>query len=101
MQGDAGKWDQRIHGSGKNSLLGPHIVQNDKWYVGMGPKCMLENDMVCIIYGCKMPMILRRKKGGDSLIGETYVYEMMNGQAIEKMRSEQLGGIVEEDFELH
>ena len=90
-----------IMGAARTASWGRILFRTTSGYVGMGPKGMLENDMVCIIYGCKMPMILRRKKGGDSLIGEGYVYEIMNGQAIEKMRSEQLGGIVEEDFELH
>jgi hypothetical protein len=90
-----------IMGAARTASWGRTLFRTTSGYVGMGPKGMLENDMVCIIYGCKMPIILRRKKGGDSLIGEAYVYEMMNGQAIEKMRSEQLGGIVEEDFELH
>jgi len=50
-------------------------------------------DVICILYGCSVPVVLRNTKdktteGEDvwELIGECYVYEMMAGEALFERR---------------
>lgn len=49
--------------------------------MGMGARGMQEGDVVCILFGSRVPFILRRT-GDDSdcwhLIGDAYVYGMMD-----------------------
>jgi hypothetical protein len=47
------------------------------------------NDVICILYGCSVPVVLRKIEettldGSDmwELVGECYVYEMMAGEAL-------------------
>jgi len=58
-----------------------------------------KNDVICILYGCSVPVLLRKidqktSKGKDiwELIGECYMYEMMSGEALmERLKREKAG----------
>ena len=56
-----------------------------------------ENDFICILYGCSVPVVLREQKLGEEtfweLVGECYVHGMMDGEAMEQDR-------VDEQFEI-
>jgi hypothetical protein len=53
--------------------------------VGFGPRTTMEGDIVCILFGCSVPVILRvvREDGHEThqLIGECYVHGYMEGEA--------------------
>lgn len=69
--------------------------------VGIGSRHVKKGGFICILYGCSVPVILRRYEGDKPmskekhtpktdddkgnvtyrLIGECYVYGMMNGEA--------------------
>jgi len=57
---------------------------------GLGPgqdpfKCK-NLDLVCILKGCSVPVIVRkRKEGRYKLVGESFVYGHMDGEAIERL----------------
>jgi hypothetical protein len=52
--------------------------------VGFGPKTITEGDVVCILFGCSVPVILRSVQEGPrekyQLIGECYVHGHMEGE---------------------
>lgn len=58
-------------------------------FFGLAPKQTLPGDIICIFFGCSVPVVLREKKSSNNevehyeLIGESYIYGMMNGEAIE------------------
>ncbi|KAI9697116.1 MAG: hypothetical protein M1820_007931 [Bogoriella megaspora] len=58
--------------------------------VGLGPKNTESGDIICILFGCSVPCILRRRARNDgenlsyNFIGEAFVYGKMEGQALEK-----------------
>ena len=47
-----------------------------------------ENNIICILYGCSFPVVLRKQEvKGEylcELFGECYVHGMMDGEAIEQ-----------------
>lgn len=52
-----------------------------------------KNDVICILYGCSVPVVLRETgeqtttgEGMWELIGECYMYEMMAGDALIQRR---------------
>jgi hypothetical protein len=94
---------ERIIRIARTASVGRSLFKTKSGYVGQGPSSMEKNDMLCIIYGCKMPMILRRQ--GDTqyclLVGETYVHGMMFGEAMHAFDKRQLGDIKEEDFRIY
>ncbi|KAK0627606.1 heterokaryon incompatibility protein-domain-containing protein [Immersiella caudata] len=52
--------------------------------LGVGPKEMQPDDQVCIIYGTRVPFIIRQceEKEGYTFVGECYIREYMNGETI-------------------
>ncbi|KAI0429835.1 heterokaryon incompatibility protein-domain-containing protein [Xylaria sp. FL1042] len=55
--------------------------------MGIGPEFMKENDDVVILFGAKVPFIIRRFGSRYTLIGECYVAGMMNGEPVEQWKS--------------
>jgi hypothetical protein len=57
---------------------------------GIGPAEMMEGDMICVLFGCSVPVVLRdlgRPIGKENpksykVIGEAFVYEMMDGEKV-------------------
>lgn len=50
----------------------------------MVPKQSKEGDVICVLFGCSVPVVLRQcaDKGTYKFIGECYVDGYMNGEAI-------------------
>jgi hypothetical protein len=56
-------------------------------YMGLCPPGTREGDLVCVVLGCDMPLVLRPYEEGYQLVGRSYVYGIMHGEAVESMRS--------------
>ncbi|KAF2141090.1 uncharacterized protein K452DRAFT_309523 [Aplosporella prunicola CBS 121167] len=57
-----------------------------------------QNDLVCVLYGCSIPVVLRPRSGGFySFVGQCYALGFMRGEAIEGLRN---GKYKSEEFEL-
>ncbi|KAK0736250.1 hypothetical protein B0T21DRAFT_366576 [Apiosordaria backusii] len=55
---------------------------------GLGPEGSKVGDVVCILYGCSVPVLLKRVKNPRvedlfEVVGETYVHGMMDGEAMD------------------
>jgi hypothetical protein len=65
---------------------------DDKQLFGLAPTRAEEGDLICILFGCSVPVILRNMspsppESGDAyfyFIGEAYVHGMMDGEALGK-----------------
>jgi hypothetical protein len=55
-------------------------------YFGLGPWIAKEGDVCCLLYGARVPIVLRRRTGSSSyrLVGESYVHGIMAGEALRK-----------------
>jgi hypothetical protein len=65
--------------------------------MGLGPQSTKKGDVIAILYGCSVPVILRphpQDRKCYSLIGEAYVYEIMDGEALEMPFAEESFPIV-------
>jgi hypothetical protein len=54
-------------------------------YFGLAPPDTRVGDIICILFGCSVPVVLRpvpNEKGRYNFIGECYVHGMMDGEAI-------------------
>jgi hypothetical protein len=55
------------------------ITQNG--LLGLGPRVLATDDVVCFIYGCGVPLVLRPTQDAQyRLVGEAYVHSIMDGQ---------------------
>lgn len=92
--GDLYKWTRAANGSASNRSFG-RTAQGR--YV-LGPKVMEKGDVVCVLFGGKMPFVLRPWDDGKFLlVGECYVHGLMQGEAIELL---ERGEIDEETFHI-
>jgi hypothetical protein len=58
--------------------------------IGLGPVVAVENDIVAVLYGCSIPVVLRKSRdGGVILVGECYIQGLMEGAAVEEGNSER------------
>lgn len=76
------------------------LVTKDYEWIGLAPMTAKVNDLVCILYGCSVPVVLRRQRdlmGTEyfQLIGECYVHGMMDGEAVDAVDVSK-----EKEFEL-
>lgn len=60
---------------------------------GLAPEMTKRHDLVCILFGCSVPVILREITGGGEdtkgkyeLIGEAYVHGKMQGEAVKEWK---------------
>ncbi|KAL2069399.1 hypothetical protein VTL71DRAFT_14078 [Oculimacula yallundae] len=64
---------------------------------GLAPSDAQEGDLICILFGCSVPVILRQMKSEAEcyyyLIGESFIYGMMDGEALDR-------GFPEVEFEI-
>jgi hypothetical protein len=65
---------------------------------GLAPYDAQEGDIVCVLLGCGCPVTLRPEGDHYLVVGETYLYGFMRGEAIKKMNE---GDLKEEEFVLH
>jgi hypothetical protein len=53
---------------------------------GLCPPTTKETDTICILFGCSVPVLLRKRESNGkkcyTLIGECYVHGMMDGEAL-------------------
>ncbi|KAF2731828.1 hypothetical protein EJ04DRAFT_514298 [Polyplosphaeria fusca] len=66
---------------------------------------MGENDLVCILFGCSVPVILRQRLGGPGnshfeLLGEAYIHGKMDGEALATFDADALASKTQ-DFDIY
>lgn len=75
------------------------LAVTSKGYLAMAASKAEQGDLVCVLFGCSIPVILRERKGDEAgtfeFIGECYLDGFMNGEALDKEH-----GFVEEEFHI-
>ena len=56
-----------------------------KGYVGLAPFHSDPADVICVLYGCVVPFVLRKNGLRYNLIGEAYVHGIMDGEFVENV----------------
>jgi hypothetical protein len=87
------EWSRAANGASRNRIF----ARTKKGYYVLGPKVMKEGDVVCVLYGGKMPFVLRPWGHYFLLVGECYVHGLMNGEAMDMLERKDLA---EEVFDL-
>jgi hypothetical protein len=63
---------------------GRTMILSKGGYIGLAPSSTSVGDLICVLYGCHAPVILRPSKDSDlhTLIGDAYVHCLMDGEAL-------------------
>ncbi|CAD6591406.1 MAG: hypothetical protein ASARMPRED_005377 [Alectoria sarmentosa] len=122
-------WNQSVKGghiststlvhNGKSTIVAKFLrrVQEVIWmrrliiteheFLGLAPEMSKKRDLICILYGCSVPVVLRRMvdpvtdEEYFTFIGECYVHGVMDGEAFNLARSRSENGqIIKKVFEL-
>jgi hypothetical protein len=72
------------------------LISTQSGYLGLAPEKADIGDLVCILYGCTVPVALRKivrdRTTGEShyqFIGECYIHGMMDGQAFQTRTTDE------------
>lgn len=65
------------------------LITTNEGHIGMAPYRVQKGDRICVLLGCNIPLVLRRREGESSyeVIGECYVHGFMNGEVLHKLDS--------------
>ena len=55
-------------------------------YMGMGPMPLEVGDTICVVLGCNVPLLLRKYEEHYILVGECFVWGLMDGEAMRMKR---------------
>lgn len=77
-------WSRALVGIKLNWNVGSSPAQT----VCLCPRDTARDDLICVLYGCNVPVILRHQRDEFKMIGECFVHGIMDGEAISQMRSD-------------
>jgi hypothetical protein len=94
-KGDAQKWSRAATGASTHR----RFARTSRGYYVMGPQAMEKGDIICVLFGGKMPFCLRPCLGSQYylLVGECYIHGFMNGESVDMLEG---GGFCESVFEV-
>ena len=62
-------------------LAGRSVIKTSNGLIGITPEDTQKGDVVCILLGCRSPLILRPKEAGQyAIVGECYIDGIMTGE---------------------
>jgi hypothetical protein len=56
-------------------------------YMGMASNLVMKGDLICVIAGCNVPLVIREEVDHHVLVGECFVWGLMDGEYGEVLRS--------------
>jgi hypothetical protein len=71
------------------------LITTEKGYIGLAVNSCVRGDIVCVVFGCSTPVLLRRVGDHYIFLGEAYLHGIMHGEAIDGLGS---GEFKEESF---
>jgi hypothetical protein len=91
-------WVGRIGGHILLNLSRHSVFQTASGYLGLGPRGMQEDDLVCVLRESSVPVVLRRLDSHYIHIGPCFILGLMNGEAKDLIES---GTSRIQEFEIH
>ncbi|KAL9071449.1 MAG: hypothetical protein Q9161_004166 [Pseudevernia consocians] len=73
-----------------NVMAWRRLITTEKGYLGLAIAATEPKDRVCILVGCKTPLILRPHDNYFRVIGECYIHGIMRGEIAKDIRDAQL-----------
>ncbi|KIW05737.1 uncharacterized protein PV09_03594 [Verruconis gallopava] len=73
-----------ISSSLKFGVEGRNIVFSKRGYIGTAREDVVAGDLICVLFGCSVPVILRKLDADEqyAFMGEAYVHGLMDAEAI-------------------
>jgi hypothetical protein len=71
------------------------LVITREGYLGLGVNSCVKGDLVCVLFGCSTPVLLRMVGEHYVFLGEAYLHGFMDGEAVDGL---ERGDFKEEEF---
>ena len=80
----------------RKTTIQKRMLITSQGYLGMAPLSAEKGDIIVIIQGCKVPVVLRPRPGGEDyqVVGEAYVKGFMKGEGVEGMKESDFKELV-------
>jgi len=75
--------EEDISGVFHNTVRNRAIAATESGYFGPVPEGARQGDSLCILLGARVPFVLRFDDGYWILVGESYIYGLMAGEALD------------------
>jgi hypothetical protein len=72
----------------RHATMGRLLFITGKGYMGLAPYTAEIDDRVCLLDGAQFPIILRPEEDSWTVVGESYIYGIMDGEGWNEMMSE-------------
>ncbi len=92
-EGDAQRFEENL-----TACIGRKLFRTCEGHIGLGPCALREGDICSVLFGARVPMLLRRVDGYFVFVGELYIHEYMWGKAVRMFRD---GELKLQEYELH
>ncbi|QDS77920.1 hypothetical protein FKW77_001011 [Venturia effusa] len=67
------------------------LIKTKRGYLGLAPDTAEKGDLICVLYGCSVPVVIREADNGNhELVGECYIDGMMDGAALAVQTSQKI-----------
>lgn len=83
-------WHEKWCRWATSALHGRILARTRRGYYILGPSVLEAGDVVCILFGSKVPFCLRPIGKRYLMVGECYVHGLMKGEAIEMLVRDEL-----------
>jgi hypothetical protein len=88
------RWEQweatlRIVEAIRRTMMGRKFFLSSSGYMGLGPLALQEGDMICILLGCDVPLLIRKEGDYYRLVGECFVWGLMDGEALKDRKADE------------
>lgn len=97
LEGKHGGW-QNYQMVASKRCWNRSLFTTKEGYMGLGPNALQIGDLVCTLFGCNNPLILRPQNGHYRLVGAAYVHGVMEGEMIQWWED---GKLTKREFEIH
>ena len=85
------QWYRNVEGKTYLASLNRCFFITQQGYMGIGPPNIQEGDICCVVFGAKVPFILRSNDDETcQLVGESYIEGMMDGKVLNMLERGEL-----------
>lgn len=85
------QWETKVNVAEgiRRTVVGRRFFLSESGYMGFGPSMLQDGDTIIILKGCDMPLLIRSTGNNSYLVGECFVWGLMDGEGLkDKMEAD-------------
>jgi hypothetical protein len=74
----------------QQAIWGRQLIRTSSGFLGLAPSLTQVGDTICIFHGCNVPVVLRLVGEHYKFLGQCYINNMMDGEALDLQKSKSI-----------